>query len=62
MVAPYYDLDPQGVISRSLEFAVEQLRKEDRLGAGREPFLVLDIGMGTGQFLGKLKDLAVSVR
>jgi SAM-dependent methyltransferase len=58
VVAPHYDLDPQGVISRSLEIAVQQLRKEDCLGAGREPFQVLDIGMGTGQFLGKLKDQA----
>jgi SAM-dependent methyltransferase len=58
VVASHYDLDPQGVIGRSLERAVQQLRGEDLFGATKEPFRVLDIGMGTGQFLGKLKDLA----
>ncbi len=58
VVASHYDLDPQGVITRSLEFAVRQLQAEDILGATKEPLRVLDIGMGTGQFLGKLKGLA----
>jgi SAM-dependent methyltransferase len=58
VVASHYDLDPQGVIGRSLDHAVRQLQGEDLLGATREPFRVLDIGMGTGQFLGKLKHLA----
>jgi SAM-dependent methyltransferase len=57
VVAPYYDLDPQGVIGRSLDGAVQQLKQEARLGATRESFCVLDIGMGTGLFLGKLKEL-----
>jgi SAM-dependent methyltransferase len=58
VVSPYYDLDPQGVIGRSLDCAVRHLQKEARLGATDEPFCVLDIGMGTGLFLGKLRDVA----
>ena len=58
VVASHYDLDPQGVIGRSLDYAVQQLQKEDILGATKESLCVLDIGMGTGLFLGKLKDLA----
>jgi len=58
VVSPYYDLDPQGVIGRSLDCAVGHLQKEAHLGASQEPFRVLDIGMGTGLFLGKLRELA----
>ncbi len=58
VVAPHYDLDPQGVIGRSLDRAVEQLQKAEILRAASESLCVLDIGMGTGLFLGKLKDLA----
>jgi len=57
VVSPYYDLDPQGVIGRSLDGAVRQLRQAAHLGATNESFAVLDIGMGTGLFLGKLRDL-----
>jgi SAM-dependent methyltransferase len=58
VVASHYDLDPQGVIGRSLDRAIQQLRKEEFLGPARESLAVLDIGMGTGLFLGKLKGLA----
>jgi SAM-dependent methyltransferase len=58
VVASHYDLDPQGVIGRSLDCAVHQLQSEDLLGATRESLYVLDIGMGTGLFLGKLKQAA----
>jgi SAM-dependent methyltransferase len=58
VVASHYDLDPQGVITRSLNHAIQHLQAEDVLGAGKEPFRVLDIGMGTGQFLDKLKLIA----
>jgi SAM-dependent methyltransferase len=57
VVAPYYDLDPQAVTARSLERAVEQLRGQLFLGDGAERVRVLDVGMGTGLFLGKLKAL-----
>jgi SAM-dependent methyltransferase len=58
VVASHYDLDPQGVIGRSLDSAIQQLRKEDFLRPANEVLRVLDIGMGTGLFLGKLKGLA----
>ena len=54
VVAPHYDLDPQGVTGDSLDRAVQQLRRqpfsEDR------PSKVLDLGMGTGLFLSKLRE------
>ena len=55
VVASHYDLDPQGVIGRSLDSAIGQLQKEDFLSPARESLSVLDIGMGTGLFLGKLR-------
>jgi SAM-dependent methyltransferase len=58
VVASHYDLDPQGVIGRSLDSAIEQLRKEGFLSPAHESLSVLDIGMGTGLFLGKLKGVA----
>jgi ubiquinone/menaquinone biosynthesis C-methylase UbiE len=58
VVASHYDLDPQGVIGRSLDSAVEQLQKQNILGANKEPLCVLDLGMGTGLFLAKLKEWA----
>jgi SAM-dependent methyltransferase len=58
VVASYYDLDPQGVIGRSLDSAIQQLRKQDFLNPTNKSLSVLDIGMGTGLFLGKLKGLA----
>jgi SAM-dependent methyltransferase len=57
VVASHYDRDPQGVIGRSLEHAVRQMQAEGLLGSGGESLRVLDIGMGTGQFLLRLKDL-----
>jgi ubiquinone/menaquinone biosynthesis C-methylase UbiE len=58
VVAAHYDLDPQGVIRRSLDYAVRQLQKQDLFGKTKEPLRVFDVGMGTGLFLGKLKELA----
>jgi len=58
VVASHYDLDPQGVIGRSLELGVKQRQQQLPLGAAGEPVRVLDLGMGTGLFLGKLKALA----
>jgi SAM-dependent methyltransferase len=54
VVAPHYDLDPQGVTGASLDRAVNQLRQHHVLdGAAR--LRVLDLGMGTGLFLAKLR-------
>lgn len=58
VVAEYYDLDPQEVLGRSLDRAFEQLRHQLITGNGREgPLKVLDVGMGTGRFLARLKAL-----
>ena len=55
VVAPHYDLDPQGVTGDSLDRAVRQLRQQHFFGTGALPLKVLDLGMGTGLFLSKLK-------
>jgi ubiquinone/menaquinone biosynthesis C-methylase UbiE len=57
VVAPHYDLDPQGVIGRSLDRGVAQMKEEGVLDCDGE-IHVLDVGMGTGLFLAKLKGLA----
>lgn len=54
VVATHYDLDPQGIIGRSLDLGVGHLDKEGLLDPDRR-WRVLDLGMGTGLFLGKLK-------
>src|SRR5271156_3151213 len=58
VVASHYDLDPQGVIGRSLDRAVGQLLAEGFFQSSTGSLCVLDIGMGTGLFLAKLKDSA----
>jgi SAM-dependent methyltransferase len=57
VVASHYDLDPQTVIGPSLDSAVSQLRKQGLVGDGAKRLRVLDLGMGTGMFLAKLKAL-----
>jgi SAM-dependent methyltransferase len=57
VVAPHYDLDPQAMIGLSLDRAIKQLETQHLLGSGPEPLRVLDIGMGTGLFLARLKAL-----
>jgi SAM-dependent methyltransferase len=58
VVAANYDRDPQGVTRRSLDIAVRQLHEQDLFGPTKEPLRVFDVGMGTGLFLGKLRELA----
>ncbi len=57
VVATHYDLDPQGVIGRSLDLGIGQMREEGLLD-GDAPLDILDLGMGTGLFLAKLKAMA----
>ncbi len=57
VVAPHYDLDPQGVIGRSLERAISQLNQLRLLEDSPRRLRVLDVGMGTGRFLEMLKAL-----
>ena len=56
VVATHYDLDPQGVIGRSLDRGIAQMKAEGLLR--RQGLQVLDIGMGTGLFLEKLQHAA----
>jgi SAM-dependent methyltransferase len=55
VIAPHYDSDPQEVTGRSLDRALAQIRRERALGDGEEPLNVLDVGVGTGSFLVRLK-------
>jgi SAM-dependent methyltransferase len=57
VVATHYDLDPQGVIGRSLDRGIAHLKEDGVLDSGRE-LQLLDVGMGTGLFLEKLQALA----
>jgi SAM-dependent methyltransferase len=57
VIADHYDLDPQGVLGSSLDRALGQLRKRDLLGDGAPLLRVLDVGVGTGLFLNRLKQL-----
>jgi SAM-dependent methyltransferase len=57
VVAALYDLDPQDVTGDSLDRAVDQLRGQHVFDGSNPPFRVLDLGMGTGLFLSKLKAL-----
>jgi ubiquinone/menaquinone biosynthesis C-methylase UbiE len=54
VVATHYDLDPQGIIGKSLDRGIAQLRAEGLFEAGGA-LHVLDVGMGTGLFLDKLR-------
>jgi SAM-dependent methyltransferase len=55
VIAPHYDLDPQSVIGRSLDRASEQIRSQQVLTGADTPLKVLDVGVGTGAFLARLK-------
>jgi SAM-dependent methyltransferase len=57
VVAAHYDLDPQQVTGKSLDRAVRQLQRQHFLDSGGWQLKVLDLGMGTGMFLTKLRDL-----
>jgi SAM-dependent methyltransferase len=57
VIATHYDEDPQGVIGSSLDRAVGQLRKREALGDEVARLRVLDVGVGTGLFLERLKAL-----
>src|SRR5260370_31167042 len=57
VIAPHYDLDPQSVLGPALDRAAAQIQSENLLRAGACP-RVLDLGIGTGLFLAKLKALA----
>jgi ubiquinone/menaquinone biosynthesis C-methylase UbiE len=51
IIASHYDFDPQSVLGASLDRAMAQIKHQ----AGKEIERVLDLGMGTGRFLEKLR-------
>jgi hypothetical protein len=55
VIAAHYDLDPQDVTKRTLDLALTHLREAAFLSADLPPLKVLDLGMGTGLFLEKLR-------
>lgn len=57
VVADHYDLDPQGIIGRSLDLGIRQLDEVGFFDQDRSA-RVLDLGMGTGLFHRKLKERA----
>jgi SAM-dependent methyltransferase len=55
VIASHYDFDPQSVIGDSLDRAIAQLQRQQGDRTGAKPQNVLDLGMGTGRFLEKLR-------
>lgn len=55
VIAANYDLDPQDLTKRTLDVAVRHLREAGYLSPDAPPYKVLDLGMGTGLFLEKLR-------
>jgi SAM-dependent methyltransferase len=55
LIAPHYDHDPQSVLGDSLDRAVVQIVKRLPAPSNGELLRLLDVGMGTGRFLEKLR-------
>jgi SAM-dependent methyltransferase len=62
VIAPYYDRDPYLVIGQSLDRAVDQIRRQGHDLGVSAPLRALDLGMGTGTFLAKLRSHAAYLR
>src|SRR5579883_61731 len=56
VIADHYDFDPQSVIGDSLGRAIGQIRCRQSHEAAAAPLNVLDLGVGTGLFLEKLRN------
>jgi SAM-dependent methyltransferase len=56
VIASHYDLDPQSILGDSLDKALQQIRRHAPAREHHEPLRVLDLGLGTGKFLKKLRD------
>ena len=56
VIAPHYDLDPQSVLRPSLDRATAQIQSQNFFGPGARR-RVLDLGIGTGLFLARLRSL-----
>jgi SAM-dependent methyltransferase len=57
VIASHYDGDPQEVIGPSLDRVAKQVGQQHLLADAAGPLRVLDVGIGTGLFLAKLKAL-----
>ncbi len=57
VIASYYDLDPQSVTSQTLQRASEQIQKQQLLNSAGKLLKVYDVGMGTGLFLSRLREM-----
>jgi SAM-dependent methyltransferase len=57
VIAPHYDQDPQSVNDRTLDSAIEQMRGRGLLDEDGPWLHVLDVGVGTGRLLAKLKEV-----
>lgn len=57
VIAPHYDADPQSVTGSSLERAAAQIQNASLIRDREPPLRVLDLGVGTGTFLARLKAL-----
>jgi hypothetical protein len=55
VIAGQYDLDPQNVTGDSLDRALNHLRDAHVMNGILPPLRVLDVGMGTGLFLDRLR-------
>jgi SAM-dependent methyltransferase len=55
LIAPHYDRDPQSITAYSLDRAVNQLEEAGVLHGALPALRVLDLGMGTGMFLERLR-------
>jgi SAM-dependent methyltransferase len=58
VIAANYDLDPQELTNRMLDVALEHVLRTPLLDITFEPLQALDLGMGTGLFLEKLRQVA----
>jgi SAM-dependent methyltransferase len=58
VIAANYDFDPQGLIGASLDRALRQIVRHEAGATRPEARRVLDLGVGTGRFLEKLRDSA----
>jgi SAM-dependent methyltransferase len=58
IIASHYDSDPQSVIGDSLDRAVQQIEQLETEDGKREVLRILDLGLGTGRFLEKVRAYA----
>ena len=58
IIAEHYDADPQAVIGDSLDRAVQQIEQLEATDGRKDMLRTLDLGLGTGRFLEKLRRYA----